>query len=123
MTLRKFLRPTLLEPSIRIPRSTRDLQTKSENMAGKRKSDVTRDNLQQQFFEQHRVNFSCYVKRVNFRAASYKKYLVTYMLHKTIFSATPTRNILRARPGHVEQNSGKVLPEKSTAVLLHEPTF
>ena len=32
MTLRKFLRPTLLEPSIRIPRSTRDLQTGSKNM-------------------------------------------------------------------------------------------
>ena len=32
MTLRKFLRPTLLEPSMRIPRSTRDLQTGSKNL-------------------------------------------------------------------------------------------
>ena len=30
MTFRKFFRPTLLEPSIRITRSTRDLQTKGK---------------------------------------------------------------------------------------------
>ncbi len=55
-----------------------------------------------------------------FCATSHKMNLATYMLHETIFNATLTRNISRARPGHVEQNSGKVLREKATATLLHE---
>ncbi len=86
------------------------------------KGDVTRYNLKQRFFAQHRVNFSRYVKRVNFSHKIVQNVLGNMHVTRDDFSAAPTRNISRARPGHVEQNSGKVLREKSTATLLHEST-
>ncbi len=67
--------------------------------------------------------FRSVLNESTFRATSYKMFLATCMLHETIFSTTPTRNISHARPGHVEQNFEKVLREKSTATLLHESTF
>ncbi len=88
---------------------------------------VTRDNLQQRFFAQHRVNFSWYVKQVKFRATSYKMYLATWMLHETSFSASSTHNISHIRATRPQAMLNRILGmccvKKSTVTLLHEPTF
>ena len=66
------------------------------------KGDVTRDNLQQRFFAQHRVNFSCYVTRVNFSRNIVQNELGNMHVTRDDFSRNPTRNILRIQATRVQ---------------------
>ena len=59
------------------------------------RGDVTRDNLQQRFFTQHRVNFSCYVTRVNLSRNIVQNETGNMHVTRDDFSRNPTRNILR----------------------------